>query len=243
MKMKGVIKGMVLTSIAIAVQQVTMLVFAFRGIIGDPNTKSWTFDQGSVVINDEAPVSLVEYMGGQGLLLGSLVGIIILLIGGYFLFGNSLSGLAIRPFTVKSAAKWALVFVAFVGLSSWMESWTDSVQEDQMSKLFQNGSKTFGIVGVFFAAAILIPLFEELAFRGFLYTELDSAFGPQAAVAVSSVLFAIAHMQYDITLVGLVLVAGLILGMLRRSTNSILPGLLLHSLNNAAALVMALHNQ
>ncbi len=79
---------------------------------------------------------------------------------------------------------------------------------------------------------------EELYFRGLVYGRVDERVGVAAAIIASAGVFGLAHFQPDAfpTLFAL----GIILGLLRWRTRSVLPGIALHALNNAAAFTAAL---
>lgn len=49
-----------------------------------------------------------------------------------------------------------------------------------------------------FSSVILAPVFEEIAFRGFLFQGLKSKTGVWAAAAISSILFGFVHTQYHV---------------------------------------------
>jgi membrane protease YdiL (CAAX protease family) len=89
-----------------------------------------------------------------------------------------------------------------------------------------------------FAVIVLVaPLVEETVFRGFGMSAIELYFGRAAAVGITAVCWGLAHGLAA----GLpVLVAfGLILGVVRRRTGSVLPGMLTHAAFNALALVYA----
>ena len=85
----------------------------------------------------------------------------------------------------------------------------------------------------------LAPLVEELVFRGLLYGWIAGRWGSLAGLIVSSVAFAAAH--YEPAHVVLVLPLGLLFGWLRRRTDSLLPSLFAHIVNNGFALVAAVY--
>lgn len=85
--------------------------------------------------------------------------------------------------------------------------------------------------------AILAPLVEELIFRGLLYGWLAGRWGAGIAFVVSSLAFAAAHVE--LVHVILVLPLGLWFGWLRRRTDSLLPSLVAHMINNGIAVVAA----
>jgi membrane protease YdiL (CAAX protease family) len=87
--------------------------------------------------------------------------------------------------------------------------------------------------------AVLAPLVEELVFRGLLYGWIAGRWGSLAGLIVSSVAFAAAH--YEPAHVVLVLPLGFFFGWLRRRTDSLLPSLFSHIVNNGFALVAAVY--
>jgi hypothetical protein len=89
-------------------------------------------------------------------------------------------------------------------------------------------------------AVILAPLFEEMLFRGFLQPLLSRTFGIIAGVLITAVLFGSLHAfeymkvwQY----VAAVTVVGIVLGIVRVRTNSIIPGVVMHGCFNAVSVI------
>jgi membrane protease YdiL (CAAX protease family) len=85
--------------------------------------------------------------------------------------------------------------------------------------------------------ALLAPLVEELIFRGLFYGWVAGRWGTTAAWIASSLAFAVAH--YEPAHIVLVLPLGFLFGWLRRRTNSILPSLASHIVNNGFAVIAA----
>lgn len=85
--------------------------------------------------------------------------------------------------------------------------------------------------------ALLAPLVEELVFRGLLYGWLARRWGTGVAFIASSLAFAAAHVELAHAL--LVLPLGLWFGWLRRRTDSLLPSLVAHMINNGVAVAAA----
>ena len=78
------------------------------------------------------------------------------------------------------------------------------------------------------------PLFEEMLFRGFLFKGLQRSFlGGAGAVVISSIIFALIHIQYGlVVIVFLLFPMALLLGYARLKSNSLILPILLHSFNN-----------
>ena len=84
---------------------------------------------------------------------------------------------------------------------------------------------------------IVAPLVEELLFRGFLQKVLEESWEDiTKAILVTSLFFALVHLNpYWIVQIYLL---GMLLGYLSWRTNSIIPGIILHGLNNGFAVAL-----
>jgi membrane protease YdiL (CAAX protease family) len=89
----------------------------------------------------------------------------------------------------------------------------------------------------FYVLAIAVaPLMEEFGFRGWVQRPLEKRWGAQVAIAVTAVLFALAH--FEPQAVPVRLAAGLVLGHAVYATRSIWAGVALHVAWNAAVLAI-----
>lgn len=84
--------------------------------------------------------------------------------------------------------------------------------------------------------AIVVPVGEEVFFRGLVLGALRRMIHRHAAVALSAALFAAAHLQ-PVEFLPLVIL-GVILAYLYEATGSLVPGMIAHGLNNVVALVL-----
>ena len=100
---------------------------------------------------------------------------------------------------------------------------------------------TLGFVLLFIAVVIIAPLGEELLFRGFLQHFLEKYWKDiTKAVLVTSLFFAFIHMNsYWFIQIYLL---GIFLGYLSWKSGSIIPSLILHSINNGAAILLSFTN-
>ena len=85
--------------------------------------------------------------------------------------------------------------------------------------------------------AIAAPISEELAFRGFLFGGLRSRLPAIASALISGALFGALHAPGGLGVVPQLIAFGAILALLYEKTGSIVPGLLLHMLNNTIGLI------
>ena len=82
---------------------------------------------------------------------------------------------------------------------------------------------------------VLAPTVEELIFRGLVYGYVEGRFGGIAALIVSSLLFAAAHVEA--IHMALVLPIGLLLGWVRLRAGSLWPTITAHIANNCVAVI------
>lgn len=87
----------------------------------------------------------------------------------------------------------------------------------------------------FVLVSVAPAVFEELAFRGFILERLGAVMGPREAVAVQAAMFAVLHMSPVVFPSHFVF--GLLLGLLRRGTGSLYPGMAIHALWNGWVLL------
>jgi len=91
------------------------------------------------------------------------------------------------------------------------------------------------------AFVVAAPLSEEFFARGFLYRGWSESFlGPVGAIILSSLVWTALHLQYDWFFFGEVFSIGLLLGYLRYRFNSTWLTVIVHGLNNLAAVVQTI---
>lgn len=84
-------------------------------------------------------------------------------------------------------------------------------------------------------AAVVVALGEELAFRGALYSELESRLGSLPAVIGSSLVFAAGHsLSHPAQFLPAVFAAGLVLGLWRWACRDLVAPIVAHSLADLA---------
>ena len=84
----------------------------------------------------------------------------------------------------------------------------------------------------YLGAVVFAPVVEEILCRGFLFLGLRKRLGTAPALLLSSLLFALLHVQYDLFGLLSVFLFGVICALLAWRTNSILPGIILHAIYN-----------
>lgn len=94
-----------------------------------------------------------------------------------------------------------------------------------------------GLPWLYLAVIVAAPVFEELLFRGFLLPGLRPALGAVGAALLSSLAFALPHLQYDAVDVAAVCVLGLLFAGVRLKTGSTLLSIALHLITNLVAML------
>ena len=91
------------------------------------------------------------------------------------------------------------------------------------------------------AFCVAAPISEELFARGFLYRGWsESVSASPGAILLSSLVWTALHLQYDWFFFGEIFCIGLLLGYVRHRSNSTSLTIVLHGLNNLAALVQTI---
>lgn len=92
------------------------------------------------------------------------------------------------------------------------------------------------------AYVILIPLYEEIFARGFLFAGLErSRFGAWGAVIFTTLFWTVMHVQYGALELVQVASAGVLFGLARLHTGSVFPPLVMHAVVNFLALYLVSH--
>tara|TARA_B100001559_G_scaffold181843_1_gene152122 strand:- start:1518 stop:2309 length:792 start_codon:yes stop_codon:yes gene_type:complete len=104
-----------------------------------------------------------------------------------------------------------------------------------LGKIMQPDS-TLGLIFLFLAVVIMAPIGEEIVFRGFLQKFLEEYWKDiTRAVLITSLFFAMIHFNPYWTIQ--IYLLGIILGFLSWKTKSVIPSVILHSINNGVAFI------
>jgi len=94
------------------------------------------------------------------------------------------------------------------------------------------------ILGVL-TTIIIAPIIEEFIFRGFLLSQLKNTIGNWGAISLSSLAWTLLHFQYEVKILFILFIFGLLLGFLRWKYNSLFLVMVLHAINNLVAFSLA----
>lgn len=159
----------------------------------------------------------------------------------YFLFsGRSMSN-TIKTSYVRQKELWALVFIG-MAVAMVANTASDMVQTNFSFFGLQNSvsmsedvSNPLEIVLYIISTAIVPAFAEEFAFRGILMGTLRK-FGDSFAIITSAIIFGAMH--GNIAQIPFAFILGLILAYVDCKTNSILPSIIIHFLNNFYAVML-----
>ncbi|MFV1976947.1 MAG: lysostaphin resistance A-like protein [Candidatus Scalindua sp.] len=150
--------------------------------------------------------------------------------------------LGLKKVSLKTLGFWMLVVTLFMIIS---DSLTlilgKDVVPEFMSRIY---SSTEYMWFLWLAIIVAAPVFEELFFRGFLLPGFSASFiGPVGAVIITSALWAVIHLQYEIYLLITIFVLGIVLGIARLKTGSVILTIGMHSFINLVASIQAVFAQ
>jgi len=131
----------------------------------------------------------------------------------------------------------ALVVVIVAGnVLSWLlgRSLVTPFQVD----IYTTASAGGWLLWLWLAVVVATPIGEEILFRGFLFRGwLQAPRDVWPVIVVTSLLWAIIHLQYDWYVIGQVFAFGLLLGWIRWATGSTILTILLHALINTEGMI------
>jgi membrane protease YdiL (CAAX protease family) len=145
--------------------------------------------------------------------------------------GQALSRLGVRRFR-PAALKWMAAAIAFYLVFAAV--YTALFGEPQQKDIAEG----FGSLPIqFLLIVVAAPISEEVCFRGMLFGGLRERLPRIAAALLSGAIFGGLHALTGISAVPPLIVFGFVLALLYEKTGSIVPGILLHMLNNSVALL------
>jgi membrane protease YdiL (CAAX protease family) len=146
-------------------------------------------------------------------------------------FDQALRRLGFRRFR-PSAAGWMLAAIgAYLAFSIAYIAIFGVPHQDDVAEDF--GSVPVQVLLI----AVAAPICEETCFRGFLFGGLRERLPRWAAALISALVFGGLHATTGLGAIPILVAFGFILALLYEKTGSIIPGILLHMLNNSVALL------
>ncbi len=124
----------------------------------------------------------------------------------------------------------------FVGTQAATDFVTQQTASTPVFRLLRDFRAPADVALLVLLVACVVPVGEEIFFRGLAYGALRRALGRHTAVFASALFFAAAHVQPVEFLP--ILILGIVLAYLYEYTGSLVPGMIAHAVNNLAALVL-----
>jgi len=146
-------------------------------------------------------------------------------------FGLSLNRQNIISFLTITGVLLALELsgIMLIGWGTWklgLEShWASGIQERLV--FGSNDIVFFSMINIILWA----PVFEEIGFRGLLYTTLRARFSPTVAIVLSAIIFSALHLKSLNSFLS-IFWSGLILAYAYERYHSLLPGIAIHAVGN-----------
>jgi membrane protease YdiL (CAAX protease family) len=153
----------------------------------------------------------------------------------------------LRPTPFRQAVGWAALGMASFYLL--VAIYTVVVQPDAQQTVAQDlgaDQGTFGMIAAGFMVICVAPIAEEFFFRGFFYRALRSRWSVLGAAGIDGLLFGVIHYDFSGADALLILPPLAVLGftfcLVYERTGSIYPTIAMHSLNNAIAFGVTVHD-
>ena len=145
--------------------------------------------------------------------------------------------LGLRSFSIKATLVGLPIIILYIVSYSLIYNLFDTTAEtDVMLDVY---ATTASPVLLWLAVVVFAPVFEEILFRGFLYTGFRSSrIGVVGAVIITSLLWAGSHLQYQLFGIILIFILGIILGIVRQKTGSLWVPMIMHGFNNLLAMIL-----
>jgi membrane protease YdiL (CAAX protease family) len=144
---------------------------------------------------------------------------------------ESLRRLGFRGFKPSAFGWMALAFALYLGFTIFYSLVITEPKQKDIAESF--GPTVVQVLLIVIAA----PIAEETCFRGMLFGGLREKLPRLAAALVTGLIFGALHALTGVTAVPPLIVFGFVLALLYERTGSIVPGILLHMVNNSIALL------
>lgn len=174
-----------------------------------------------------------NFVIGGSLVSAVIAFLLVLLIAGRRRGASWIEYLAVRRPAAKELLVWLGISVATVIVLGVIGELLD---RPAVPELWEELYRSSSILPILLLAVIAAPLFEESLFRGFLFTGWSSSkLGVTGTILLTAAFFTVLHAGYDAFDLGQVFVLGVLLGIARYRSGSLVVPVVMHAFTNALA--------
>lgn len=144
---------------------------------------------------------------------------------------------SLYSFKLKTLGFWILVFIVLQVATTFL---IEALGAKEIPNFMLNLEYPSLMAKILLVMAVVVaaPIVEEVVFRGFLLKGFSQTFmGVHGAVFLTSALWAVIHMQYEVAYLIAIFVIGLVFAYARVLTNSLYIPMMMHSLMNLLAIL------
>ena len=223
----------------------SIFIFIFFAIISGLIQITYVIIQTNEGLN--GAINLLKKNEFFGLEVASILGsyfsiIIILVIIEYYYKESIYNYLKITKPPIYKTLEYILIFIYWIFAIGYI------AEKFKLAPLNEGGDFALSLLTsetnlllLFLAIGVIQPIFEEILFRGFLFTHFERKWGAKISIIVTAIIFTIVHFQYNFMILGLVLFPmAILLGVSRWKTNSLIPAIIIHCVNNSLTLAVTL---
>ena len=197
-------------------------------------------------------LSLVDYAMREGergetswIMIGTMAASVIALVGSGYVFGvrkhpQGWRAIDLRPTTRRWLLFAALLGVLFIPVNALVSSTVGAALDmpTTLPETVQDGSfPVVEFLAVFFMTAIVVPIGEEIFFRGIIYRWLRDHAGFPMGLVVSSIAFGALHLAPPSVVA--ISIMGALCALVYEWSGSLWPAVMIHSVNNGIVVIIS----
>lgn len=145
--------------------------------------------------------------------------------------------LALNPISLRLSLKMLGLLLVFIVVSEMLMVWLQKQPMAFVDDFFGTAQPVWLLI---VAMVVIVPIYEELVFRGVLWSVIAEQWSGQKGQIIASVLnsllFAAVHLQYELFEMSMIFILALLFGFARMRSNSLWLPIGLHMVNNAIAM-------